>query len=280
VGLLNLFGGGAKDRFAQMLMKRFRDRNCPWKLTYDPKAFTIDAGAEGGTIYLANYFRDWHAYPASQRDAALDQIVSIHLNYKDQPVDWQSARASVLPALRNFEALAELGHSNGISMRPFAGDVGQLFVLDGPSTMALVTDSVFRDWRMDFDEVLAIALDNLRRLGEPQFQREESGYFIARYGDYHDASRVLLPEHLASLDLQGDPVALILSRMDLVVMGAEDREALNAAGEVIADAWPTITRPVSFIPYVCRGGVWSSFEGGDHAGAMNALVEAGRRLLS
>ena len=126
-------------------------------------------------------------------------------------------------------------------------------------------ESACRDWGRSFDEVLGIALDNLRARSPCRFERQPEGYYLSDFGDWHDASRLLLPDLFQQLELRGDPVAIAIVREGLVVAGSEDVPGLTAMAAFAEASFLGATRPISRAPLVFRQGAWLPFEPQDPA---------------
>lgn len=267
-----LRGDGDRDRFAARVMERLKERGWPHPMRYDRSQFQLLLGGEGGSLYLGNIFRDWLKFPKAERVAQLDNAIAFVFEFGADD-SWDAVRDRLLPLVRpraffeNADLSPDYDWTSGAirAQKPLAGPLSIVLAIDRPSSMALVGGAVWQEWGHPFDEVLGIALDNLRARSPCRFERQSEGYYLSTFGDWHDASRILLPDLLRQLDLHGDPVAIAIVREGLVVAGSEDLAALNAMADFAEASFLDATRPISRAPLVFRHGEWRPFEPEDPA---------------
>lgn len=256
-----------RDGFAKRVMGSLRRRGWPHPLRYDPARFEVHLGGEGGSIYLGNIFTDWLKFPKGERSAQLDKAFAFVFD-PDADKSWDAVRDRLLPVVRPrvFFENAELSAEHDwqapttMPMRIVAGPLCALAAIDRDNSMGLVNKSQLDDWGKTFDEVLAVASENLRARSPCQFARQAEGFYLSEFGDWYDASRLLLPDLLRLLDLRGDAVAIAVVRESLVVAGSEDAQALEAMAAFAEAAFDEATRPISCAPLVFRNGSWQPFE--------------------
>lgn len=110
-------------------------------------------------------------------------------------------------------------------------------------------------WQLSFDALLAKALDNLRLRSTEPFERAHPGVFTSPYRDTFDATRLVLPELFASLDVKGAPVVLAPTHDIVFVTGDAD-----ANGLLQAAAWAeeSLTEPRAFtaVAFRLEGETW------------------------
>ena len=263
--------GNPKDRFAQQFMKRLRRHGWADTMIYDKASFAVVLGGDGGTMYLRNVFNDWLNYRPRDRDAALDLAVRPAFEVKTDQ-SFEEVEAHLLPIIRNRAHMEFLSldpnwasddQSGLTAMGDFCSPLAVLLAVDRPSSMALVTNGSMARWGKSFDDLLALALENLRSRTVVEFELAPEGFFLSRYGDYYDASRLLLPHVFEALPLKGRPVAAPLSRACVAVAGSEDVPALRELAAFIDDAWRDETRPIALAPLILDAGDWRPFEPGD-----------------
>ena len=263
-----LTGGDPRDRFAQQVTKRLRKHGWRLGIAYDRARFALVLDGDAGTMYLANVFKDWLAYPRNERDAALDLLVRPAFEVKDGQ-SFEDVAPHLLPAIRHRAHVEVLNlHpdwtpddvSGRQAMSEFCPPLAVLLAVDRPSSMAFVTEGSMTRWEKSFDDLLAVALENLRSRTAGEFERTPEGFFLSRYNDYYDASRLLLPHVFEALPLKGKPVAVVLSRTCVAVTGSEDNAALIELARFVEEAWKDETRPVALAPLILSEGEWRPFE--------------------
>lgn len=88
------------------------------------------------------------------------------------------------------------------------------------------------EWGITLDEALSIAIRNLREDTEDCFEEVAPGLHVGRWNDGYDISRVLLPDVLQRIPLQGQPVFMMPTRDVLMVAGAKDEHGIRHMIEV------------------------------------------------
>lgn len=133
-----------------------------------------------------------------------------------------------------------------------------------------VDEAQLARWGASFDEALEAALDNLgTAAGSGGFARTadgETGVWAAAWNDGADAARILLPEVLGTLDLQGTPVALVPTDAAFIVGDLAQPRGLQAL-VTLAEAALRSRRsvPVSGTFLTLRDGAWTKWEGDRYA---------------
>src|SRR5579885_3369497 len=90
-----------EDDFARRVMNRLRARGWPHPLAYHREEFTVDTGGQQGAFYLGNVFRDWLAYPRSERAHQLDRAISFLFEPLDDST-FEAVADRLLPIVRNI----------------------------------------------------------------------------------------------------------------------------------------------------------------------------------
>lgn len=254
-----------KDEFAKQVMARLKARGWSGGATYDRKRFEIRVG-DGGVLYLSNTFADWTNYSRDQRQTALDAIVAPLFESHDIP-DFDTAAPFLLPLMRNqcdIRAMARVDDDMPpLAWRPFAGPLCSILAVDRPASMALVNETTLADWGKSFEDAYEVALGNLESKSPCRFQRWDAGFYVSDFGDYCDASRLLLPRLFDQLDVKGAPVAVAVSRTTLIVSGSEEPDSLNAMAALVTQALEDDSRPISYAPLLLQDGVWCEFRPDD-----------------
>jgi hypothetical protein len=75
---------------------------------------------------------------------------------------------------------------------------------------------------------MRVAAENLSKKAKPEFKRIARGVYMSQYGDFYDAGRLMTTEHIRSLKVRGDPVAMVPHKAALLVSGSDDPQGLEA----------------------------------------------------
>ncbi|MEM9695022.1 MAG: hypothetical protein AAGA56_20945 [Myxococcota bacterium] len=133
---------------------------------------------------------------------------------------WPGAAPRVLPLVRELEYYDGFG----IAWSHVAPDLGTHQAFLGIGTLKSIGDDHYARWRIDFEEVLRVALDNLERDFFPEPFAAYDGLFILE-SDSLAPSFMLLPEELTSMD-DGDLIAWPTSRDVLMLTNSESEPGL------------------------------------------------------
>lgn len=257
------------DAFAKRLIAKLQAKGWSETIRYDSETFALHL-REDGVTNLSRMYRDWLTYPVSARDKALDQVVahvfeSVVDEERDQ--DFSDVAPKLLPLVRNrshtFNMRLDKDRpaeflAGGI--QPLAEHLCVLVAVDQPASIAPVTEQQLQLWGKSFEEILDVAVSNLRAKSTSNFERQDDGFFLSRWDDQYDASRLLLPELFQQLPLVGAPVAIVVSRRCIAVAGADDTLALNAMARFVNDVLLAETRAIAYAPLTLHGDRWLPFE--------------------
>lgn len=236
-GLSRLFNRSSpQDRFAREVMDLLAKMTQGTTYEYEPALFRLQA-SDGQIIFLDNAYNECRRTSGLQRKKVLASFLA-GMAPSEIPADFDDARAHILPVLRHVAGLESVQLEckpeqaasiwTEFPMQPFSGDLAIAMAFDSENAVLQVGKSVLDKWQRPLDEVLAIALDNLRAKAPAQFELHAPGLYVSRYGDYYDASRLLLPELAWQLPVRGTPVAMVPNRMCLLVTGENDIEGIAA----------------------------------------------------
>lgn len=91
-----------------------------------------------------------------------------------------------------------------------------------------VNRETLEGWGASLDEALQIATFNLRDKTSPNGMKEiGAGLFVSQWGDCYDSARILLPDILHKLSLNGDPLVFLPNRDQLWVTGRYNSAAIK-----------------------------------------------------
>lgn len=236
-GLSRLFNRSSpQDRFAREVMDLLGEVSKGIRYEYEPALFRLRA-PDGQLVFLDNAYNECRRTSGLQRKKVLASFLA-GMAPSDVPADFDDSRVHILPVLRHVAGLESVQLESKpeqtasiwteFPMQPFSGDLAIAMAFDSEHAVHQVGKSVLDKWQRPQDEVLAIALDNLRAKAPAQFELHAPGLYVSRYGDYYDASRLLLPELAWQLPVRGTPVAMVPNRMCLLVTGENDVEGIAA----------------------------------------------------
>ena len=183
---------------------------------------------------------------------------------KDMPEDFEDAKPDLMPVVRSrshFELNSlrgevESGTPISWPYQAFGEHFGTGMVYDLPSSMRSISQPNLDAWGVTFYEAMEVARENLSAL-PAKFVGPQSGEgaYLSATGDSYDASRLLLTDIIRQLKVNGDPVAMIPNRENLVVVGSEDAEGLSGMLKMATEALKQ-PRPISGIALRLDGDEW------------------------
>lgn len=256
-----------RDRFAELVIRRAKERGWPHKITYDRDDFRLDMGVGDAKLFLQNGYNEWVKGDATTRPRDIERLISTIFEI-DNADDLAAALPLLLPIVRNRRELESywLDPSSGFergswtgAYRPLCDAIAVGLAIDRPNSLALVGAKYLETWGEPFETLLNRAVLNLRAISPAKFERDEGGFYISQYDDQYDCSRLLLPELLDLLSLKGDPVAIAIARNGMVVAGSMDTRALLAMGRFVEEKLEEATRPISYLPLLRKHGAWVVF---------------------
>jgi hypothetical protein len=177
---------------------------------------------------------------------------------------------AMLPVLRSWwsfagEALTDRIFGTEAPCAPavshIGSDLGVALIAGGTTPGSAITGAQLRASGLEAEAALAHALDNLKAISASAFESVKPGVFASRWGDGHDAARLLLPDLVAALPVTGDPVVMAPTRDRLLVAGADDPDALAALADAAAEALSKTEQPLSAQALRLRDGTWVDFSG-------------------
>jgi hypothetical protein len=266
----------SKDDFGQTVAARIKKAGEPGKVTYVSEDFRIvfeDQGEMVGQFNLHNVYQEYCARRADQRETMLSRIVQVALaRHKKIPEDWADAKPDIMPAVRSratFEMLWLEHRAPGGQTRPDlpSCEVGDhllaMLVYDLPAATQTVPGQQLEQWGVSFYEAMEVAKENLAAI-EIAVAKTGDGFYAVLTGDSYDSSRLLLPELVHQLEVQGDTIAMVPHRDVLLITGSEDADGLALMAQ-FAEAAFEHPRYLSCLPLRLEGTEWESWmPPGDH----------------
>jgi uncharacterized protein YtpQ (UPF0354 family) len=206
---------------------------------YDVEKSSIRVESRNATFYLDNAFASYLAAEKAQRSGVIQRYVSAFLQTASIPKDFATARASLLPIVKDpaYFSLSLLmlkadgqdtSKLDNVTKRIAEGLVATI-ACDTEHTIMTVDRSTLEEWRVTLEEALEVATINLRDRSNPEGMKEiVPGLFVSQWGDSYDSARILIPDILHRLSLNGDPVIFVPNRDQLWVTGKYNNEGIRA----------------------------------------------------
>jgi len=232
--LLNrFFGPLTQDQFAKMILRRLRRAGIKGKLVYDPREFWIRE-TEGMQFFLANaYAEDCRAAKADRELILKRFIASWASSHVQAPEDFEDAKPDLMPVVRArsyYEVdLRRVAPEGTVALHAYqiiADHLCVSLVYDLPAAMLTITQELLDKWGVTLYEALETGKANLKETTK-SYAQIGSIYAVVN-GDSYDASRLVLTDLIAGMEVLGDTIAMIPNRETLLVAGAGDHQGLDA----------------------------------------------------
>jgi hypothetical protein len=253
-----------QERFSRRYLRALRRAGSGQGWVYDPSEFALRC--ESHTVYLANVYDEWRKASLWRRGRLLRTYVEALVTAPgDMPDAFEDARAHLMLRIRDLPSLETLRRQLGedrtgvLSYHRLNDDLAIELVYDLPRAVQSVNRARLEAWGVSLDDAMRIARHNLRMSTTGTFARvtpaHGPGVYAAAWGDSYDATRLVLTELVARLDIQGDPVAVVPHRDHLFVTGSDDVAGLGLLAR-LAEEQLHEQRWLSGRAFVHRNGGW------------------------
>ena len=268
----HITGKLSPERFARRLIDELGDAGDRRSISFDAAQFQLRFAVDGqemGFANLRNLYSEYQSLPAKDRDQFFSFATrSLLAAHKPIPEDFDDARYDVLVTVRNRsyfslpELRNELSRFRDSDSQPLewphqtlADQLAVGLVYDLPEAMLMLQASHLNEWGVTFYEVYESAVSNLSEM-DATFATIDDHSYVSNSSDHYDASRMILADLVAELEVIGDPVALIPNRDRLIVTGSEDTHGLETAA-LISQQLIEHPRPISGQAFIQRDAEWS-----------------------
>jgi hypothetical protein len=256
-GLLGSIGSASRldprARFAAQVQAALRSRSGA-RYTYAPGDFALRRSGTDHVVFLANIFATCQNLPRHLKRQQIAGFVT-SLAEADQPLPttFDQARPALMPVVRamaDWDAVQRHGGQQGkaIAMSPpgirIGEELGVWLALDRLNSVSHLKASTLDSWKVDFATAYAVAEENLRARTARPFERRDDGVYASSWHDAYDSSRLLLPDLLRALPLDGPPVAMVPNRDWLLVADSARPAAWERLGALAAEIF-SLPRPLS-----------------------------------
>ena len=233
------------------------------------------------TTYLGNLRKGWEQRKAGEREVWLRDAV--HGLFLAQLRDSSTLDTTMLrPGIRAewYLNLGPLMYAAQRGVEPSRHDVAyrqlgeglvRVLLWDTPTTMSLITNQQITEWGADFDQLWAIALQNLA--AEPTtdgWARIGDGCWRPIHSDDYTAERVFIDGYLAPTQLEGEMVMFHPNRTTLLLADPADPASVAIAAQMALER-ANDANPVTLMPYIGRGLSWRPLELPDQHPAATAV---------
>ena len=194
---------------------------------------------DGITINLGNLRLIWEAKESAERPVWLEGHLSEVLYQvtdkdSDRPPD-DEIRSMIRPRvmIESSRLQAMIDNKPATVVPPFRSlteDLVGLIGIDSPTSITLVSSSKAQDWKTTFDDLWEIGVSSIKNLGgEVGWSHVDGSVYVSETHDDYTNSRLLDPEHLDQLQLNGPAVVLLPHRNSLIVAPLISDEAVGLA---------------------------------------------------
>ena len=256
-----------RDAFATALMRGLRTAGDTSELRYEPdvgRILRMLDGKASGVINLGNMFAIYSARPHAERADYLRNCVRSALTqFRELPDDFDSARPDLRPRIWSRLGLERARQEKrldggfdvaGLPSEPVGEHLVATLGYDWPESVQSINQANLDAWGVTFYEAMEVARDNLRE-ATPGYAKVGDGFFAFVAGDSYDASRLVLSDLIATLEVDGDPVVLAPNRDGLLITGSDDEAGLAMLAGIGAQRLHE-PYPMSGSPLILHHGEW------------------------
>lgn len=255
--------------YAESFMSVLRESGDTRFWTYEPeRGRLVETGlassAVPGIINLPNMHREYvDTAPEGRKECMRRQVAG--MMQQSAPHSFADAKIRLRPVIRSTTERGVIklqGFTNRpgaeIAYRPLCESIEIGIAYDGEFNVMRLNEAKLEQWGVTFDEAFDIAVDNLRLASSKPWLALQNGVFLSQFGDFYDASRLLLTDVLYRQPIAGAPVVMAPNRTALLLTGDQNEAGLQTLMEVAEQA---LTQPRSLPPLMLRwsGVAWEKF---------------------
>ncbi|MDR3109717.1 MAG: hypothetical protein LBU65_08525 [Planctomycetaceae bacterium] len=229
-----------REEFAKKIIDLVRRSQPTMDITYDADNYMVKCnGTYKQQLFLRNGLYEYANANGDSREDIVKRWASHFINARMLPEDFEDVKPDLLPAihLRTFHDFMSLypQHSELHPNLEFPYEIlAEHFAVglsyDMHDTVAMVPPELMNGWEITFYEGMEIAKENLAEKGFSYEQLEVtnpntgavSRMYIVPNSDGYEAARLLLTTTVRKLEVNGDPIAMILAANSLMITGSED----------------------------------------------------------
>jgi hypothetical protein len=234
--------------------------------------FALKVGDGQSTIFLSNVYSNYCSAPRNKRSSVLAEFVGGAVaipSLPKVPSDFAAAKSSLMPTIRDagyFKFMRLIDRKDGkdrpgleVVTKPLVGGLVIALGYDTEHNITAVNHETFEKWGVGLEDAFAAAKDNLWERTDPSKMAGQGGMYWSRWGDSYDSSRILLPELIYRLAVDGDPVAFVPNRNELWITGTNNSAGLASILKEGGASHFERGHPLSPDLYVLADGAWQEY---------------------
>lgn len=239
-----LTGRVTPEKFAAMMIDAMRQAGLEEPVEFDEDDFALTIPPDR-KIYLGNAYDEYQAAPKDVRHQVVEHYAfGVFVSPEElTPETFEEAAPNLRPVVRGrmypeyMRMQAEIDEDPYIDVpsRPVGGHFVEMLAYDMPNRILYLPTSQFEEWGVTVDEAFEAARENIRAIGGA-FEGAEGHIYVGAWDDSYAASRVMVPEMILKLRVQGRPIVALPNREFLIVTGSSDHAAMQQMGKMIAEA--------------------------------------------
>ncbi len=241
---------------------------------YRYSAETAEIIGEKYQWYLANLYRKLSSADKRERLAYLERFLYESLN----PEPITDMADAIVPRLKSrFEyqlMLQALDNAQSLPAKSISASMVCILAIDKDTSVQMLGGNDLVALELSEAEAFKQAVAKLNRISDAPFKAISPGLYRSRFGDDHDAARLLLVDQIQELPVKGDPVAVAVSNAQLLISGADDPKILTVLSKICEEI-ATQERLLSLQPLRLVDGQWQDFiaeKKPDYAGIYNLVL--------
>jgi hypothetical protein len=257
-----------KAEFAQLVLRAF-EKSGITGIEYREEEFAFKIPGRDATIFLHNSYQNYCQAPREKRGEIISQLIASFAEIPEIPKDFSSAKPHLMPVVRDAA-----NYYFGQLMQRASGALDPGFVwqaklvaeglvtglaYDSENSITTVNRQTLDDWGVGIDEAFTCAKDNLWERTDPSRMVGKNGIYWGEWGDSYDSSRMLFPELIYRLALDGDPVAYVPNRDSLFVTGKNNAAGLRTILKTGGETHFNQGHPVSPDLYLLEESTWKVY---------------------
>lgn len=255
-----------KSEFAQIVTRAFEAAGISGT-EYRESEFAVKIPGREATVFLHNTYAQYCKAQPSDRKAVVAKLVASFGSIPEVPADFKSARQHLMPVVRDSayfnlsQLLTRLNPSREPSWdaKPLVDGLILALAYDSEHSITSLDRKSLQGWGIAFEAAFGIAKDNLWERTDPNRFVGQNGVYWGEWGDSYDSSRILFPELIYRLSLDGDPVAYVPNRDTLLVTGKNNVEGLRGLLKRGRETHFEQGHPVSPDLYLLEDGAWKTY---------------------
>ncbi len=263
----------ARQEFMTSVMQFVKEELGIEEVEYDSEKFQIKSG--DWFFFLGNAFQEYNACKSEEeKQAVLERYLrDIRLSGEDE-YKFEDVRTRLFPAVRDRQLIenTELDYAEkssveqlkalpqGFPRKVIAEHYVLLIAIDNEKSISYVNKTVIDGWNVPFDELMTIAIENLKRTSSSEFVEIADGVYASGWQDTYDTSRILLTDKVREeCKVQGQHLAFLASRDHVFITGSDDIPGIKMVLEICKELEAS-PRPLYMVPLVLEADEWKVFD--------------------